>query len=810
MKKKLSIFALTLAFLLSLVSPAFAVSDPATIDPVAVGKSASQLYLSESELTFSAGDLIELQVLPTELAKPLGWEVSEINFSEDGILTVLADDDLEVIAYREEQAFATETTTPEHYADTHTNPADLVEEGLSIFLKANRSGTCKIEVSLENPLYDGPVELTIIAQSLDQQVTDFVNRTSQVLTRPIAPHPNLPTPPLKPDTPTEEPPVSDPTPPVEIDPPTTNPIEPPDDSQEVPGEDTEAPPAEPDNPDDNKPEDKPSRPGGSSPSRPSRPSTPTPPDGPDTPDTPDPDPGPDEPDNPDNPDPNPNPDPEPEPDPDPEPDEPLVFDTSEWKFDEATLSVVYDGEEHQPVLNGVPEEVTMTATGAATDAGTYEYTVSFEVPEGYEPVADMTVEYEITPATITVSQQYDFATGKVKPALTGLVDADIQVSTQVNGKDTDAFDASTTGSHMASTTVTIDGDKQHNYVLDSDLTTTTVYNVKSNTPWCDVELESSEENGQIVVKIKLNNLKIEQVQKSNSKVTLGMKVHHDTSKLRYSSDAAGYWGNGFAMSDYYWVLGTYEAYPGRPLPADTLVLALYYDLIDPEDKQDLLFSIDHIELVPNIVGADDVMNFKYTVGDVSFVVNPSKLNTEDIFIDRNPIEDTTYRGKDDDTVTKDDHYDRLEQYIKDNFDLPESDDSEDSGDSGNNSDGNGADVNLDDANQPANPDVDDSNDQNNPGTTDQPSVDNPGDSAQPDDTNTPNDTTPDNADDPAQDNPSQSSPIIQDDVLDQSNSNAAGGEANNGFNHDTNGNTGNLTNSGNSIDDANKSDSDVA
>lgn len=783
MKKKLSIFALTLAFLLSLVSPAFAVSNPATIDPVTVGKSASQLYLSGSELTFSTGDLIELQVLPTELAKPLGWEVSEINFSEDGILTVLADDDPEVIAYREEQASATETTTPEHHADTHTNPADLVEEGLSIFLKANRSGTCKIEVSLENPLYDSPVELTIIAQSLDQQVTDFVNRTSQVLTRPIAPHPNLPTPPLKPDTPTEEPTVSDPTPPVEIDPPTTNPIEPPDDSQEVPGEDTEVPPAEPDDPDDNKPEDKPSRPGGSSPSRPSRPSTPTPPDGPDTPDTPD---------------------------PDPEPDEPLVFDTSEWKFDEATLSVVYDGEEHQPVLNGVPEEVTMTATGAATDAGTYEYTVSFEVPEGYEPVADMTVEYEITPATITVSQQYDFATGKVKPVLTGLVDADIQVSTQVNGKDTDAFDASTTGSHTASTTVTIDEDKQHNYVLDSDLTTTTVYNVKSNTPWCDVELESSEENGQIVVKIKLNNLKIEQVQKSNSKVTLGMKVHHDTSKLRYSSDAAGYWGNDFAMSDYYWVLGTYEAYPGRPLPSDTLVLALYYDLINPEDKQDLLFSIDHIELVPNIVGADDVMNFKYTVGDVSFVVNPSKLNTEDIFIDRNPIEDTTYRGKDDDTATKDDHYDRLEQYIKDNFDLPESDDSEDSGDSDNNSDNNGADVNPDDTNQPANPGLDDSNDQNNPDTTDQPSVDSPGDSAQPDDANTPNDTTPDNADDPAQDNPSQSSPIIQDGMLDQSNSNAAGGEANNGFNHDANGDTGNFTNSGNNIDDANKSDSDVA
>lgn len=696
--KKLLPLVLALSFLLSLASPAHAVSEAAEPDPTAVANSVDKLHLSESELTFSAGDLIELQILPVELAKPLGWDVSDIEFSEEGILTILPEDDPEVVAYLE--------ASVEDQEEPATNASD--RETLSIFLKAQRSGTCRIEVTLENPLYDGPVELTISAQSLDQRAADLVSRTSQVLTRPFTPRPHLPVAPLEPTPPVAEPPASEP-------PSGGNgtDVPPSNDGQEFPSEDVDNPdtpetpedpkdPDEPDNPDPPEQPNKPSRPSGSGSSRPSRPSEPTNPEDPKDPENPD-NPDPEDPDNPNNPDNPDNPDPEDPKDPDEpdNPDPPLVFDASSWQFDATSLSVVYDGEEHHPILNGVPETVTMTATGAATNAGTYQYAVSFQVPDGYEPVADMTVEYEITPATVTISQQYDFTTGKVKPVLTGLVASDIQVVTQVDNEDTDTIDASRPGTHTASTTVTIDADKQQNYRIDSDLTTTTIYNVKSKTPWCNVDLESSREGDQIVIKVKLNDLKIEQVQKSNSKVTLGMKVHHDPSKLTYQSDAAGYWGNGFSMGSYYWVLGTYEAYPGRPLPADTLVLALYYDLVNPEDDQDLVFNIDQIQLVPNIVGADDVLNFQYNVGDLSFVINPSQLNVEDILIDRNPIEDADFRDKNADTATREEQISRLEQYIKDNFNLPD--------DSGN----------LDDPNNPNNSDNSDSPD--NPSNSENPS-----------------------------------------------------------------------------------------
>ena len=101
----------------------------------------------------------------------------------------------------------------------------------------------------------------------------------------------------------------------------------------------------------------------------------------------------------------PEPEPEQQPEEQPEIQEPLKYDISQWKPDKIVFT--YNGKKQRPTLLGLPDEVkVLYSSEGEIAAGKYSVTISFEVPENYEPIEPMVIEYSIKPIEYPVTDDY--------------------------------------------------------------------------------------------------------------------------------------------------------------------------------------------------------------------------------------------------------------------------------------------------------------------------------------------------------------------------------------------------------------------
>ncbi len=100
------------------------------------------------------------------------------------------------------------------------------------------------------------------------------------------------------------------------------------------------------------------------------------------------------------------PDPEQQPEEQPEIQEPLEkYDISQWKPDKIVFT--YNGKKQRPTLLGLPDEVkVLYSSEGEIAAGKYFIKISFEVPENYEPIEPIVIEYSIKPIEYPVTGGY--------------------------------------------------------------------------------------------------------------------------------------------------------------------------------------------------------------------------------------------------------------------------------------------------------------------------------------------------------------------------------------------------------------------
>lgn len=431
---------------------------------------------------------------------------------------------------------------------------------------------------------------------------------------------------------------------------------------------------------------------------PDNPEIPNPPTDPDNPDKPV------EPENPEQPD-------QPEqPDPDNPPVEELKkYDTSTWGFDPDQLSFVYDGQEHHPVLTGVPEEVKVKVVASEVNAGQYTYRVAFEVPEGYEDVPDMAVDYEITPLTPEITYVVNPVTGILEMTTTGILQEDLDGEIQtsiIDATDTELSVLSVTpGYYNIKTQMKIAEDKKGNYTI-PEIDQSEYLNVTESNPWLNFDLEYSEENGQLIVKVNIKDLKIPQVG-TYDKLLTGLKLFYDKDRLEYVSQQDGDWSQYIMdMMSMNRITAEYNGAVngGNPLPENSTIAILTFNYKDPNDKADLIFTTGTFgvrdskpqDICPdNLYGQSPQRDFYYqSGGNFISVANPTgaiKVNTQ--YIDNDPMNDAFFKGQEAD---RDNALAYLQDYVDRNFEkkddggLGGSDDGDGNGDDNTGNDGNGS------------------------------------------------------------------------------------------------------------------------
>lgn len=408
-------------------------------------------------------------------------------------------------------------------------------------------------------------------------------------------------------------------------------------------------------------------------------------------DKPDPDdpnnPGSDDPDKPGSDDPD-KPDPEDPSNPDKPPVEELKkYDTSTWGFDPDQLSFVYDGQEHHPVLTGVPEEVQVKVVAAETNAGQYTYRVAFNVPEGYEDVPDMAVDYEITPLTPEISYKVNPATGELEMTTTGILqedlDGEIQTSV-IDATDTELSVLSVTpGYYNIKTQMKIAEDKKGNYTI-PEINQSEYLNVTESNPWLNFGLEYSEENGQLIVKVNIKDLKIPQVG-GYDKVLTGLKLFYDEDRLEYVSQKDGDWSQYIMdMMSMNRITAEYNGAVngGNPLPENSTIAILTFNYKDPNDKADLVFRTGTFgvrdknpqDICPdNNYGQSPQRDFYYqSGGNFVSVANPTgavKVDTQ--VIESDPMDNAFYKGSE---SGRDNALTYLQNYVDQTFTSDNNDD----------------------------------------------------------------------------------------------------------------------------------------
>lgn len=688
------------ALLLNLgFSPSISRAAEAETDCDKILDTMDNLRLSEDHILVEVGEFYELTVEPVADAGPLGWEIDQVEFSNpdlvvqreelpDGVVpTTTSAEELRLL-----QSIPEPAVKP---ADEESSDEDD-EKALKIYLEGLKTGSTEIEVELANPSWESSCthghakKLTLTCQTdtvptgykaaLRAEAAKQQNQSNQSQLASGQGTTQV----KKPADSTEGA--------------TSSTITRPQDPQpSIPSQ-----PGGSDNPSD------PGNPGGSD--DPSNPSDPSNPDNPDNPD----------PGNPDNPD---------QPDQPDEPDEPELkkYDTSNWAFDPDQLSFVYDGQEHHPVLTGVPAEVTVKYSAVETNAGQYTYRVAFEVPEGYEDVPDMAVDYEITPLTPEISYQVDPVTGELKLVTAGILESDLdgEIKTSV----IDATDSElsvmnvTPGYYNIKTQMNISEDKKQNYTI-PEIDRSEYLNVTESQPWLNFTLDYAEENGQLIVKVGIKDLKIPQVG-TYDKLLTGLKLFYDKDRLEYVSQQDGDWSQYIMdMMSMNRITAEYNGAVNSedgPLPENSTIAILTFNYKDPNDKADLIFRTGTFgvrdknpqDICPdNTYGQSPQRDFYYqSGGNFISVANPTgniKLDTQ--VIESDPMDNAFYKGSE---ANRDDSLSYLQDYVDQHFN--QSSDNEDPGteDPGTEDPGN------------ENPGTEDPGN-DNPGTDDPANPDNPG------------------------------------------------------------------------------------
>lgn len=389
----------------------------------------------------------------------------------------------------------------------------------------------------------------------------------------------------------------------------------------------------------------------------------------------------------------PQPDPEPNPEPDPKPDDPKPpvlqeYDTSAWVFDPNSLQFTYDGQAHQPVLTGVPDDVKVTfsvqsveGTGDAVNAGSYTIKATFEVPEGYKPVADFSTNFTIDPARIQFSQVFDRETGTVVPVISGVVSGDVaDVTTSVNGESLDNSDpvaVGNPGSYTVSTSVAITDGKEGNYVFDDASSQTTLVNTENSNSWFKITMDGHMKDGNLVIDFNMADLKTEQVGTTKA-AGLEFTLDYDHDRLEYveTNREQGYWHMFYASSQD----KEYAYYYGNtgPLPENATICHLTFKLKEGASADDLIITVRDAKVTAAPIG-NDAMNFIYTSADTAIVVNPTgDINVETIVVEGNPMDDVIYRYEDrlhdsngnpvlEEIAKKEAEIAKLEEYVKEKF-----------------------------------------------------------------------------------------------------------------------------------------------
>lgn len=556
----------------------------------AIRDTAEKLRLSETQLSFKRGDVLRLYVEPVELAKAQGWEIDKVEFSDSSALRVLPPDDPAIQTKKQEIVDAM-------IASNIALTGDIDDNLLVVYLQAEKDGQSSITLSAKNPYLGAMVKMVCQAVSPDY-VPSVSNSSSHSGSQtPATTDSDSSASNNRPGS-TETPGNSG----------TTNPKP---EDQEKPGSSTQ-----PTNPGDNTGDN--TNPGGSTENPGGTTDPGNKPENPgENPENPG---GNTNPTNPDNPD---------------QPEKPKDYDTSAWHFDQSTLIFTYDGQPHAPTLLGVEEGIELTLGEPSVNAGKYTYTVSAKAPDGYNPIPDFAIEYEIQPTVLTVSQTYNPETRKIDAVIDGLVDGDVcNAITTINGAEGNTLNAEP-GSCVVSTTLDLDTEKAGNYIISDPVTS--VHNTKTDNRWYDINMSYREEAGQLIIDFRLDNLKTEHAGTTKS-CGIEFNLDYDHDRLQYAGDETGYWHMFYSESQDK-EFGYYYGWTG-PLPESATICSLKFDIIG-DDTSDLIITAKNATFTNSDNGS---MQLIYHTGDTSIVVNPEKVElVEGVITNWDPTKDTEYK-----------------------------------------------------------------------------------------------------------------------------------------------------------------------
>lgn len=611
--------------------------------------SAANLHLSETNLNFKCGDILRIYVEPVELAKTQGWEIDKIEFSDPSALRMLPVDDPEVQSKKQE-------LTDAIIASDITRIGDIDEGLLVVYFKAEKDGQSNVTVSVKNPAIGALVKMVCYATTpgytpTPSTISSYSSNSGS--RNPATTNPgnqngsdtgnnetNTPSKPENPGTDSQ-----------------------PGDSTEKPGDGTEEKPGitdpgkDPETPDEG-PDDT-TNPG--QPTDPDGPGRPTEPENPDTPDIPE---IPDVPDVPEIPD----------------DGELKDYDTSAWKWDESSLVFTYDGQPHFPTLLGVDDSIELIFGEAGINAGQYTYTVGVKTPEGFNPIPDFTISYEIEPAIPELEYVHNPETGEVEVQLKNVVPGDITVNSVTETPSGAETVASDPGLYQITTTFDVDADKAENYIL-PETPKNEYLNVKNENSWFDFGLSYSEKDGQLLLHVTIDNSVLPEY---NSDLITSLQVFYDQDRLSYAGQETGDW-DVMANDSKDGVQEIIASHEGVEI-TDSVIVTLKFDY-KTSDNKDLLFYTgiygdkddprDMIQIMEN--ENKDLYLITYNTGSLpSLIVNPEETQVKDVIIENNDlmedviiesgIKDETAKNELEEKIRED-----LEDYIENGFELPDSD-----------------------------------------------------------------------------------------------------------------------------------------
>ena len=189
------------------------------------------------------------------------------------------------------------------------------------------------------------------------------------------------------------------------------------------------------------------------------------------------------------------------------PTEPIHIDIESLiSIDQNSLSFIYDGKEHSPIVTGFPDNVTPRYVSTkGTNAGEYTWRIEFDVPEGY--VADpVEISYKIDPMVIEeCNYNYDNVSGELTASYKGVLDTDISTITySVNGEELTGIPVlDEFKTYKIDSNIEFVSDKQKNYILKDNMNTIKIFDVKRDNSWYDIDMDYQRNEDELTVALYL-------------------------------------------------------------------------------------------------------------------------------------------------------------------------------------------------------------------------------------------------------------------------------------------------------------------